>query len=198
MICLYEITNLSFVGQSTRPNSPRPPSATTTQPIPFRACPPTLPQTTISNVLLSFDETITLTSFNKYSVEYTSPANVATAMLMFEFTTVWGSWYLDDVSIKESGNTNRELIDNGGFETGSLGTKWNFCDPRYPWIIDGTVVEHTSHSGRYSYESKDPGVGSQEYLTQLFNIKSRTKYIIEFYIFYSGEPSSVKVTMFSH
>ena len=64
--------------------------------------------------------------------------------------------------------------------------------------MDGTVIGHTSHSGRYSYESKDPGVGSQEYLTQIFNIKSRTKYLIEFYIFYSGEPSSVKVTTFSH
>lgn len=197
MICLYEITNLSFVGQSTRPNSPRPPSATTTQPIPFRACPPTLPQTTISNVLLSFDETITLTSFNKYSVEYTSPANVATAMLMFEFTTVWGSWYLDDVSMKESEGNNQEIIDNSGFEIGNLGLKWSFCDPRYPWIQDGTIVNHTSHLGKYSYESKDPGVGSQEYLTQILNIKSKTRYTIEFYVFCSGEPDSAQVTIIS-
>ena len=139
-----------------------------------------------------------MTSFNKYSIEYISPANVATAMLMFEFTTVWGSWYLDDVSIKESANPNRELIDNGGFETGNLGSKWNFCDERYPWITDGTIVSHTAHSGEYSYESKDPGVGSQEYLTQIFNIRSNTKYRIEFYVFYSGQPTSAKVTMFSY
>jgi hypothetical protein len=102
--------------------------------------------------------------------------------------TVWGSWYLYDVSVKENDNTNREVIDNGGLETGNLGSKWRFCDLRYSWFNDGTVVDHTSHSGRYSYESKDLDVDSQEYLTQIFNLKSNTRYRIEFYIFYIGEP----------
>jgi hypothetical protein len=102
--------------------------------------------------------------------------------------TVWGSWYLYDVSVKENDNTNREVIDNGGLETGNLGSKWRFCDLRYSWFSDGTVVDHISHSGRYSYESKDLDVGLQEYLTQIFNIKSNISYRIEFYIFYIGEP----------
>ena len=161
-------------------------------------CPPVLLKANHVNNLLSLDNTIIMTDFNHYSLEYTSPVNTTTAMLMFEFTTVWGSWYLDDVSVKESGSTNQELIDNGGFETGNLSPKWKFCDERYSWIIDGSVVDHTSHSGRYSYESQNLDVGSQEYLTQIFDIKSNTKYTIDFFIFYNGASTSAKVTIISN
>ncbi len=167
------------------------------KPLPVRTCPPTLSQPMTSNVLLSLDKTIDSTTFKRYVLDYISPVNIVNAMLMFEFNTIWGSWYLDDVSMKESEGNNQEIIDNSGFEIGNLGLKWSFCDPRYPWIQDGTIVNHTSHLGKYSYESKDPGVGSQEYLTQILNIKSKTRYTIEFYVFCSGEPDSAQVTIIS-
>ncbi|UJR16136.1 hypothetical protein I4U23_003047 [Adineta vaga] len=148
--------------------------------------------------LWSINDKVTMTTFNKYSIEYTSPTSVTNAMLLFEFNTVWGSWYLDDVSMKECGGNNQEMIYDGGFETGNLGSEWKVCDPRYPWIVDGKVVAHTFNSGAYSYESQDPGVGSQEYLTQILNIKSNTKYIIEFYVFYSGQSISASATIISH
>jgi hypothetical protein len=181
-----------FEGPSTGSNT-----TTTTEQPPFALCPPILSEPTNSNILLSLDSTTASTTFTKYSISYDSPSDANTVMLMFEFTTVWGSWYLDDVSVIESG-IGQEIIDNGGFETGNLGAKWNFCDSRYPWITVGAVVNHTSHSGSYSYESQDTSNGSEEFLTQIFRIKANTRYTIEFYLLYNGDPTSAVVTLISH
>jgi hypothetical protein len=186
----------SFPTTTTTSGSSNPPTTTTTSPPELTFCPPVLPGANHSIILLSLDDT-TMSDFHSYSIEYVSSVNASIAMLMFEFNTVWGSWYLDDVSIKKSDIDGEEMMDNGGFETGNLGSKWKFCDARYSYITDGAVTGLYAHSGNYSYESQSLDVGSNEYLTEVFDIESNTKYTIEFYLFSNDGPYSASVTVIS-
>ena len=202
MLCSSHVTSANT---STGPVIPGRTTTTTsasmitvTPLVPIKTCPPLVPSSATSTTIWSVDDKVTMATFKKYNFEYSSSRSISNAMIIFEFNTKWGSWYLDDVSIKERGASSQELIMNGGFETGDLDSQWEVCDPRYPWMIDGKVVGHTFHSGSYSYESQDPGVGSQEYLTQTFSLKSNTKYSIEFYVFYSGQVTSASAKIVAY
>ena len=120
-------------------------------------------------------------------------------MLTFYFNTQWGTWRLDDVSIREGGIGGAELIENGGFESGTLlGGQWKFCDARYSWITEGTVTALNFNSGRYSYESQFLHVGSDEHLTQAVDIQGNTQYEIEFFLSTNGEKTLTTVTLAVH
>lgn len=171
-------------------------TTTTTDTIPIIAtCPNLLVSPYTTQLLLTLDATDAFTSFQKFSSSLTTPAGVSEAMIVFQFITGWGSWYLDDVSIRSTNGLGTNLLSNGDFESGSLGDQWKYCDTRYFWLTEGTVISHTHNFGSYSYESKDPGAGSDEYLTQTFNIESGKEYNIEFYLAILGQPKTANVTL---
>ena len=116
-------------------------------------------------------------------------------MIKFEFLTKTGVWYLDDVSIREKYATTIQLVNNGDFETGHLGTKWEYCHVVHSWFSAGYVTQLKPYKGTYSFASSDFGSPSHDYLTQIMNIKGATSYVIEFYLAFVGNAGSTTVTL---
>lgn len=163
----------------------------------FSPCPPTIANPIETKDILLLDETVNSKNYTRYAIRYTSPSGgTRTATLMFEFQIAWGSWYVDSVSIRQTfGGV--QLIDNGGFESGTLGSHWKFCHAYYPWIT-ASVSEQFCYVDRYCLSTTESFVPSLEYLTQAFNIRSNTQYDIEFFLLPVGDPLSAKVTMIAY
>lgn len=165
---------------------------------PVAPCPPVLINPYTTQQLIKLNQTTTTVNFQRFSYAFTTPAGVSQAMISFEFITEWGSWYLDDVSIQSLMNPSNNLIDNGGFESGILGSRWKFCDTRFSWVTEGNVVSHTHNFGTYSYESQATQTGSDEYLTQLFNVQGSREYDVQFYLAVDGAGTLATVSIMMH
>ncbi|CAF4604548.1 unnamed protein product, partial [Rotaria sp. Silwood2] len=158
-------------------------------PPPTPSCPSELPPPFQMSELLFLDATMQLTSYKHFYIQYATPMGATSAMLTFEFITQQGKWYLDDVSMKAQNDDAKEIISNGGFETGNLAPNWQYCHAIHPWF-GGGVENQFVHTGAFSYASADFSLDSRDYLTQVVEVEGFTNYIIEFYLFCTGTITS--------
>ncbi|CAF3916802.1 unnamed protein product [Rotaria magnacalcarata] len=94
----------------------------------------------------------------QYSYSYLSTANSITISLAFRQDPSY--WAFDDISITLStGGPN--LVQNPGFETGSLTGYYAFCNPSSS-SASGTVYAGYAHTGTYCYY--DGSVGNPDYI----------------------------------
>jgi hypothetical protein len=171
-------------------------TSTTTTPRPTappEPCPPILLKPIQTNNLLLLDNTTNISNYTRYTFQFETPFNATVALLIFEFQTKYGSWYLDDVSVKRSDGSGNEVLINGGFENGIFNLIWKYCYPTVP-SLSALISTQFCHSGRYCFASRDFD-DVNDYLTQKFSIQSNTEYIIELYTFCKGEPDLFHATI---
>ncbi|CAF1337843.1 unnamed protein product [Didymodactylos carnosus] len=102
---------------------------------------------------------------------FTYVAIATTTRISFAIREDVGYFAVDDISVKNSGDT--ELLTNGGFETGSK-TNWFYCNPNgasASGVITSSAsnrrTSYSPHSGTYFYW--DGAVGVADYLSQTFS-----------------------------
>jgi hypothetical protein len=123
-----------------------------------------------------------------YSYSYQSTASSITLTLAFRQDPSY--WALDDISISLSaGGPN--LVQNPGFETGSLTGYYAFCNPSSS-SASGTVYASNAHSGTYCYF--DGSVTNPDYLSQTMAAIPNTYYTVSFWLWnLGGTPNSATV-----
>lgn len=128
------------------------------------------------------------TSWNSYSYTYTATSDAPTLVFAFKAD---GSgqrhWYLDDVSVVDTANTNIELLDNGNFDNSSTDlTGWTqWCTNTCPSPSSTNAGQATSSGNCYSnncYVDHCYGGGALDYLGQTFAATVGNTYTISFRI----------------
>jgi hypothetical protein len=138
---------------------------------------------------------LNLLNYRHYLLQYVAKNNVNVIILQFEFNTEKnGSWYLDDVSMKEKNGDGTELIKDGDFESGSLDPHWDPCSTLGIWV-SGSITYDSPHSGQFCYKSMDSDSEYIDFLSQRVNIRSGAFYEIQFYVFHSDKPNWMRVTV---
>ena len=123
-------------------------------------------------------------SYVYYSYSYLSTASSITLTMAFRQDPSY--WALDDISVTLSaGGPN--LVQNPGFETGTLNGYYAFCNPSSSSAA-GTVTGSNARSGTYCYY--DGSVGNPDYLSQTMAAIPNTYYTISFWLWNLGGPSN--------
>lgn len=94
-------------------------------------------------------------------------------------------WYLDDVSLINRNLSNAQLIENGGFENGTLMGWETFCQSTCGTGA-GAVNNSNPRSGTFSYQ--DSCNSGFDFLRQSFLIIQGHLYILTFYLDSEGNP----------
>jgi hypothetical protein len=123
-----------------------------------------------------------------YSYSYLSTASTITLTVAFRQDPSY--WAFDDISIALStGGPN--LVQNPGFETGSLTGYFAFCNPSSS-SASGVVSAANAHSGAYCYY--DGSVGNPDYISQTMAAIPNTHYTVSFWLWnLGGSPNSATV-----
>ncbi|CAF4435619.1 unnamed protein product [Rotaria socialis] len=119
-----------------------------------------------------------------YSYSYQSTASSLTLTMAFRQDPAY--WALDDISVALStGGPN--LVQNPGFETGSLTGYYTLCNPSSS-SSSGTVSSAYPHSGTDCYY--DGSIGNPDYLSQTMAAIPNNYYTISFWLWNKGGPAN--------
>ncbi|CAF1092882.1 unnamed protein product [Didymodactylos carnosus] len=150
-------------------------------------------------VNITYDQLLLLqnmsTEFNVYECyAYGFYATSQTHTVSFGFRQDPLAWCLDDVSVVNN-DTNQQLLNNSGFETGNL-TGWIYSDMNSCGLgyskVDNNVTN--AHSGIYYYLSGCNG--ETDYLAQTFETTPGQLYVISFWLEnLGGVPSLANITI---
>jgi hypothetical protein len=110
--------------------------------------------------------------FQYFSFPYTGQSN--SDVITFAFDKGW-TWYLDDLSVRDL-LTGVELIDNGGFESGTLNT---YCVCSGDFRRSSTTT-FTQHNGLYACDASN--FFSAVKLSQSLNTIPKRNYKISFWL----------------
>ncbi|CAF0798865.1 unnamed protein product [Didymodactylos carnosus] len=121
-------------------------------------------------------------AYTYHSFNYVATSYQATLSLAFRQDPSW--WCLDDIAVTYGGVNS---FQNGGFETGALGTSYTFCNPQTA-SSSGTVSTTCPHTGSYSYY--DGSVTNPDYISQTFAVVSGRTYVVSFWIRNMGGPTN--------
>lgn len=106
-------------------------------------------------------------TYTSVSNWFNPTSNMTTITFAFQTDNNNGTWYLDDVSLKQSSGV--ELVINGGFES-SLISPWTIsCTSHCTGISGGgvnTVSSTYPHTGTYHYIDRCNPVPKFNYLSQ--------------------------------
>ncbi|CAM4799903.1 unnamed protein product [Rotaria magnacalcarata] len=135
-------------------------------------------------VVLYLSNISSTSGYAYYSYSYRSTASSITLTMAFRQDPSY--WALDDISvILSTGGPN--LVQNPGFETGSLTGYYAFCNPSSS-SASGTVYAGYAHSGTYCYY--DGSVGNPDYLSQTMAATPNSYYTISFWLWNQGGPAN--------
>ena len=99
---------------------------------------------------------------------FTPTSNVTTITFAFQADNTSGTWDLDSVSLKQSSGV--ELMQNGGFESGSLLPHWiSSCTTLCTGVNGGgpgSISSMYPQSGTYHYRDRCNPVPNFDYLSQ--------------------------------
>ncbi|CAF1375664.1 unnamed protein product [Didymodactylos carnosus] len=117
-------------------------------------------------------------NYTFYSFIYATHAGRTSAILTFSLINYPSFWYLDDISVK-SVSDGKELLKDGGFESGASFSARTYCNPSGE-LTGGQITNYSSHTGSYCY--RDGAMDNDDYLSQIFPIASGQKYNISFWL----------------
>ncbi len=110
--------------------------------------------------------------FQYFSFSYTAKSNAD--VITFSFNKGW-DWYLDDLSVRDV-LTNTELVDDGGFESGTLNS-YCVCFESF----EPSTITHTKHSGSYACEAQN--FFGDTKISQSLNTIPNRNYNISFWLY---------------
>lgn len=119
-------------------------------------------------------------------------AQTTSVAITFTFLDRYAYWLLDDVKLVNV-NTSIDLLQNGGFENGSL-TGWNYyqANNNASEIVPNSSA-FTSRNGLYSFAAKP--YPAKDYLTQIIQTKLDYFYKFSFWLSHKGGGANSSVTV---